>query len=188
VAENDPNEAQSRAGLRMLQGFVSLRAGDHRSALDFAEAAWGDRVEVGIQTVEAALLVALEAAFELGDRAKIDELLGHLEGLPAGDSTPWLRALAARFQARRAWLDGEDGVADAGFASAERLLREIESAFHLAVVQLDHAKWFLASGRPDEARTLLDEARETFERLHAAPWLATVERVAAEAGELAIVD
>ena len=188
AAEVDPNEPQQRVGLHTLQALVALRAGDDRSALERAEAAWADRAEVGLQAVAFALLVALEAAFALGDRAAIDELLERLETLPPGESTPWFRALAARFQGRRAALDGDEGVADAGFASAARILREIETPFNLAVACLDHAEWLCASGRPDEARPLFAEAREIFERLQAAPWLERVDRLVAEAGELAAVD
>jgi hypothetical protein len=39
------------------------------------------------------------------------------------------------------------------------------------VVQLEHAEWLAGQGRRDEAEPLIAEARETFERLEAAPWL-----------------
>jgi hypothetical protein len=42
---------------------------------------------------------------------------------------------------------------------------------HLGVAQLEHAEWLLGQERPDEAQPLLDEARETFQRLEARPWL-----------------
>jgi hypothetical protein len=43
--------------------------------------------------------------------------------------------------------------------------------FYLAVVQLEHGEWLMARGRPDDAQPLLAEARETFERLEATPWV-----------------
>src|SRR5256885_7076316 len=52
---------------------------------------------------------------------------------------------------------------------------ELEAPFHLAVVQLEHVEWLTTQSREDEAEPLLAEARETFERLGAKPWL---ERIA----------
>ena len=43
--------------------------------------------------------------------------------------------------------------------------------FYLAVVQLEHAELLASLGRSDECGPLLAEARETFERLRATPWL-----------------
>jgi hypothetical protein len=44
----------------------------------------------------------------------------------------------------------------------------------MAVTLVEHGEWLIAQGRPEEASSLLDEAREIFERLEARPW---VERV-----------
>ena len=50
--------------------------------------------------------------------------------------------------------------------------------FLLAVVQLEYGEWLNARGRPeDAAKPLLAEARETFERLQAQPWLDRVDAV-----------
>ena len=76
------------------------------------------------------------------------------------------KALQARFAARLAETD-----ADVEFATAERLFGELEMPFYLAVTQLEHAEWLIAQDRRDEAEPLLAEARETFERLRATPWL-----------------
>jgi hypothetical protein len=43
--------------------------------------------------------------------------------------------------------------------------------FYLAVTQLEHAEWLVTQDRPEEAEPLLGDARETFERLQATPWL-----------------
>jgi hypothetical protein len=44
-------------------------------------------------------------------------------------------------------------------------------ALWLAVTQLEHGEWLVGQGRADDAEPLLAEARETFERLSAKPWL-----------------
>ena len=48
-------------------------------------------------------------------------------------------------------------------------------SFYLAVVQLEHAELLVGSDRADECEPLLAEARETFERLRAIPWLERVD-------------
>ena len=47
------------------------------------------------------------------------------------------------------------------------------------MVQLEHAEWSTDRGREEDAATLLSEARGTFERLAATPWLERVDAVAA---------
>ena len=65
---------------------------------------------------------------------------------------------------------------DRRFRNAAELLREVGTRFYLAVVLLEHGE-LLADERPDEAEPLLAEARETFERLEAAPWLDRLARL-----------
>jgi hypothetical protein len=52
---------------------------------------------------------------------------------------------------------------------------EFGFVFYLAATQLEHAEWLIEQGRPGEAEPLLAEARETFERLGAKPWLERIE-------------
>ena len=59
----------------------------------------------------------------------------------------------------------------AGSSAPTGLFREIAAPFYLAVTQLEHGEWLTGQGRADEAEPLLAEARETFERLEATPWL-----------------
>jgi hypothetical protein len=57
-------------------------------------------------------------------------------------------------------------------------LREIGIPFFLAQVLLEHGEWLTEQGRAEDARPLLDEARSTFDRLRAAPYLERVDKVA----------
>jgi len=43
--------------------------------------------------------------------------------------------------------------------------------FWLAVTRLEHSEWLAAESRFDESEPLRAEARATFERLGATPWL-----------------
>jgi hypothetical protein len=64
-----------------------------------------------------------------------------------------------------------DPQAESDFATAEDLFRTLGTPFYLAVTQLEHAESLLEQGQRGEAEPLLAEARETFERLEAKPWL-----------------
>jgi hypothetical protein len=94
-----------------------------------------------------------------------------VEAFEPGELTPYLEAHTLRL---RAGLDAareqRDGIDDR-FRHASRLFREFDLVFDLAVSQLEHAEWLEAQGQVEEAQPLLDEARETFERLQATPWL-----------------
>ena len=131
----------------------------------------------GLATVGGAYTIALEAAFALGDDAKADELLAIVEQLPPGELRPFLRAIGARFTARRAARDGHGDTAAAGFSAAARIFREIEYAFDLAVVLLEHAEWLAEVGGLDDAAPLATEAREIFERLRARPYIERLDRL-----------
>ena len=186
----NPHEPQEHAGLCAGDAYVLVAEGKMAEALVQADVAIGLRAELGLtqDAVTSALEQALQAAFALGDRAKADELLGLIEQLPPGGLRPLLRALGARFGARRAALDGDATTANAAFLAAADIYREIEVPFELAVVRLEHAEWLAESGRASEAEALLDEARATFEGLRARPWLERVERLELAPAEPAGVD
>ena len=126
--------------------------------------------------MKGALVEGAEAALALGELDKAEQLLAIPESLDPGQRMPYLGAQAARLRAR---FDGTRGSHDQvaeRFRAAAALSREFGFLFHLAVTQLEHAEWLTGRGRAEDARALLEEARETFERLQARPWL---ERLAA---------
>jgi class 3 adenylate cyclase len=138
-------------------------------------AATGDVDGIGAQGPKLGLIHALEAAHILGQRGKTNELLEIVDRLSPGLRPPLLEATANRFRAR---LAGDDPGADRHFAAAAAQLRGLDLPFHAAVVQLEYGEWLTARGRPDDAQPLLAEARDTFERLQAAPWLERADAVA----------
>jgi hypothetical protein len=79
-----------------------------------------------------------------------------------------LAAHASRFHAR---IAADPAEAEAGFQAATERFRDLEMVYWLAVSQVEHAEWLVASGRADEVGPLLAEAAEIFERLEASPWL-----------------
>src|SRR5207249_2736876 len=133
----ETQEVQGLAAIATVEAQLLRAEGRPREALAAAERALTVRSYVGITQMvgKAALMEALEAAAELGDTAKIAELLATLDELRPGEFSPLLQALRARFRAR---LPGRDAHAE--FSVAEQLYRDLEMLFHLAVTQLEHAE------------------------------------------------
>ena len=171
------NDTQVQGTIGEATSAVRLAEGKSEEALTLAEQVLELRTALGIfhQAVKLALVDALEAAVALGEREKAEELLALVDEVPVGLQPPFLTAQAHRFRAR---IAGDDPGADRHFTAAAAQLRALELPFYLAVVQLEHAEWLTARGRPDDAGSLLAEARETFERLDATPWLERVDAVA----------
>ena len=134
--------------------------------------------------VKIALAEAVEAAFQLDDLERVEQLLSMIDELPAGDSTPFQRAQRDRFGARLAVIRGEADRVEPGYKSAAGLFREIGTPFWLGETLLEHGEWLSAQGRADEANPLFDEAREIFERLEARPRLERLEKVAGPRAEV----
>jgi class 3 adenylate cyclase/tetratricopeptide (TPR) repeat protein len=130
-----------------------------------------DILGAGSQSVKAGFVHALEANFALGRTDKVEELLLRIESLRPGELSPFLRAQAARVRGR---LGNQEA-----FKNAAGIFREFGLVFWLAVTQLEHGESLVAQERMEEAEPLLGEARETFERLEAKPYLARLARMGA---------
>jgi class 3 adenylate cyclase/tetratricopeptide (TPR) repeat protein len=174
------DDLQERSGHAV--GLASLLRADGKpsESLDHALRSFASRQEMGlgVENVKEGFLEAVEAAFEMGDLEKVEELIGVVEAELPARRPPYLDAHAHRFRAR---LDDarDSGDVDAGFKSAAGLFRELSTPFWLAVTLLEHGEWLVDRGREEEAAPLLAEAREVFERLRAVPWSERLEKVAA---------
>jgi class 3 adenylate cyclase/tetratricopeptide (TPR) repeat protein len=159
---------------------VRLAEGNPADALTAAEQAFEAHRSIGIaaQDVKLGFVRALEAALALGNSSRADELLTIVEQLPVGLRPPLLDAATHRFRAR---LAGDDPSADVAYATATAQLRALELPFHLAVVLLEHGEWLVARGRNENAEPFLAEARATFERLEAKPWLERLDALEVDA-------
>jgi predicted ATPase/class 3 adenylate cyclase len=172
---------QQRTAYRAAESVVLRAEGKDRQALAAADEVLTAGVEIrpADQSVKVAFPQALEAALALGERERAEQLLTPIEALPPGRLAPSLRAYAARFRARLAAEEGETRKAERGFAAAASTFREFGMVFWLAVTLTEQSEWLTSEGRAAEAEPLLAEARGTFVRLEAKPWLKRVE--AAEA-------
>jgi ATP/maltotriose-dependent transcriptional regulator MalT len=127
-------------------------------------------LETDAEAVWVDLLIA-ETALASGRIDRAAEAVAVVEALPPGDTGPLIRAQAARFRACVAAAEGDAHRAEASFKTASAAFREYGTPFLLACTQLEQAEWLTSQGRDEEAAPLVAEARETFERLRATPWL-----------------
>jgi tetratricopeptide (TPR) repeat protein len=150
----------SRAALRRAEGRPQEALADGEATIEA-----GRTLGIPAQAVKQGLVEAVEAALALGESAKVEELLAHVESVPPGSRPPYLDAQAKRFRAR---LGGDPS----GYEAAAERFRNLGLPFWLAVTLLEH-------GELTGDESLLAEAREIFERLEARPWLERLEAGAA---------
>jgi class 3 adenylate cyclase/tetratricopeptide (TPR) repeat protein len=178
-------DVQERCQYGLARAHILLAEGDGPGSLQVAEAAFGGREALGFTAAEVkeSFALAVQAALEVGDVEKADELLTGVEQLSPGQRPQFLSAHAARFRAHLAARSGDAEESERLFKRAGGLFHELAVPFHLGVTRLEHGEWLASEGRAGEAEPLLGEAREAFERLDAKRWL---DRVAqARVGERA---
>ncbi len=170
-------DAQERGAYAAGKALLLLATGNPVEALPLAREGLTLREAVGLNTeyTKELFVVALDAAVALGELEQAEDVLAIVEGIPPGSSSQFLQAQVSRFRARLAAGRTETEEADRRFKRATGLFREIAAQFYLAVTHLEHGEWLIGQGRADEAEPLLAEARETFERLEARPWLERAE-------------
>jgi class 3 adenylate cyclase/tetratricopeptide (TPR) repeat protein len=169
----DSDNPQTKAGQRAIEARVLRAEGRPVDALATAERALALRGELTITdtSIKLGLVEAIEAALELSELDRAEELLAIPAALNPGELTPFLQANAARLRARLDAVRGGGEGVDERFRTAAGLFREFGLVFHLAVTELEHAEWLVGEERAGEAQPLLVDAQETFERLQATPWL-----------------
>jgi len=176
----DSDDLQERATSATGSAMIARAEGRHEDALHDARGALEARAELGIghESMKDAFVEGVEAALALGRLDEAEELLAIIAAIPPGLQSPYLEAQAHRFRARLAELREEDDV-ETGFKRAAGMLRELETPFWMAVTLVEHAEWLVRHERAEDAKPLLDEAREVFERLDAPPWIERVDAVPA---------
>jgi class 3 adenylate cyclase/tetratricopeptide (TPR) repeat protein len=181
VPAEERAETQERCAILIGRAALARGEGRYEDALRLAveAASLGGTIGNFHTLFKQAIAAALDAAVALGDVARAAEIFERIRGLSPGVRTPLVDAHLARYDAHLAAEAGRFADADRRFRNAAELLREVGARFYLAVVLLEHGE-LLAEERPDEAEPLLAEARETFERLEAAPWLDRASRLQSE--------
>jgi class 3 adenylate cyclase/predicted ATPase len=181
-------DVQEQAEYAYARALLALARGAPAEALDHAQRALSEREALAFthQSVKEGFVVAVTAAFDMEDLAKVEELLGLVQGLPPARRPQFLHAHVMRFQARLSDLKGEPDRIEPNFKAAIGLFREMAVPFWMAVALLEYGEWLVAQGRSEDAQPLLGEAGELFERLKARPWLERVERTVQAASGAAV--
>jgi class 3 adenylate cyclase/tetratricopeptide (TPR) repeat protein len=163
-------DVQERVGYAGSAAAVAHAEGRHADALELGEQVLAARDLLGdtAQAVKQGLRWAAEAAYALGKLDRLDEILQIVERRPPGLSSPMMEAHAHRLRARLA--EGV-GAADAHYSAAERQFEALGLTFWLAVTRLEHGEALLARGGEGDPGALFADARATFLRLGAVPWV-----------------
>jgi hypothetical protein len=180
----DSADVQERAGYAAASACVLYAEGRHAEAVAAGERTFelGHTLGLDGQDAKMGFMWSLEAALAIGDRAKVEEVIGRIEAIPPGLRPPSLGAHAGRARAR---LAESVELATAHLAAAEAVFRDLGLRFWLGVSLLEHAEVLIADGQGDEAEPMLAEAGAIFEELRARPWIeraaAVADRTSAEA-------
>jgi class 3 adenylate cyclase/tetratricopeptide (TPR) repeat protein len=177
-------EAQERASIAVGRAALARGEGRWEEALELARDAYSLRGSIGPHhpLFKQSIAGGLDAALALGDIGRIEEIFERIRALSPAQRSPFVEAQLARYDAHRAAREEDAETAEGRFRHAAALLREVGARFWLAVVLLEHAENLSATSAAEDAEPLLGEARETFERLEAAPWLERLDTVAAPVG------
>jgi tetratricopeptide (TPR) repeat protein len=169
---------QSRSLEALARAAVRRGEGRAREALDAAEEVLARRAGLGDRHfyVKFGFVEAVEAAFALDDLDRVAELLREWDEHSAERRTPFVEAQEQLFAARLAACRGEPEPVEPSMVRAATIFRELSQPFYVAVTLLENGEWLAGHGRGGDAKPLLDEAQEIFERLRAAPWLERVSR------------
>jgi class 3 adenylate cyclase/tetratricopeptide (TPR) repeat protein len=165
----DDEDIQSRVAYVLAKAQTRRAQGSLLEALELAEEVLTtETLGITFLTTKLGLVEALESAFALEDTGKVRELVSSIDALRPGERPPLLDAHAHRFRGK---LDRDEDE----FAAAADRFRELSLRFWVAVTLLEHGELLAESGRDDEAKSLLGEARGIFEELGARPWLDRVD-------------
>jgi class 3 adenylate cyclase/tetratricopeptide (TPR) repeat protein len=183
------DNVEIRSMYRLCTAEVLFASGDAARAYDEARAVVDIADDFGLtaQLVKRSIRLGVEAALAMNDLDRATDLLGIVERARPGQVTPYLRGHSARLSARLSAARGDHDSVEPGFVAAETIFRDGGMPFDLAVTLVEHAEWLVSQGRKTDAAPSLDEARLTFERLRATPWLERTGRLSAVVGETSVV-
>jgi len=164
--------------LRLAMGDVDSAAAAIRRAVDAA-------VEVpspaGGLSRPRLLGPLIEILLAQGDIPGARKIVDELAATAAQMDTPYLAAMSAHGKGAVLFAEGEMQNAEAHLREAWMLWQQLEMPFESACVRVLLGQVCRQLGDHETARMHFDAARAAFERLEAAPALAQLERVAANA-------
>jgi hypothetical protein len=171
----DRNSDVGRSGNpEFSAGYAAVEAATLVAEHRFDEAFRAAQLAIPPDLVSSAWWLAFHAAdvaLALPD-GHLRELYEQINAISRGARTHVVDAQLARLRAR---LSESDALTE--LETAERIFRDFEAVYYVAVAQTERGELLAAAGRTDEARESLAEAREVFARLRATPWLTRVDAV-----------
>ena len=174
------SDVQEAAAYACAKASVLRAHGNHAEALAAARRAVSDGMQVGFTgTVKVGFTQGIGAAFSLGDLDAVRGFIGTLDELRPGLITPFLRALADRSRARIAVIEGDGVMAERTFKAAIGLFRETGIPYWRALSQLEYAEHLVAGRRSEDAAPMIQEARDSLDRLGASTWLERLDQLEA---------
>jgi class 3 adenylate cyclase/predicted ATPase len=155
----DPDEQFARLQIRALQALLRH---------DFVEAYRHavEATDLPTQVPDVSLRIGMHAAIALRDVNRVGTLTARFDAIPLAGSSS--RAARRHYAAALAALEGRTDEAVSGFLAAAAERRRVGIRFMVATGVVDAVT--LLPDRP-ELRPLVAEARATFERSQARPWL-----------------
>jgi hypothetical protein len=169
------DDHQDQATIAVTEAFTAAVRRQPAAALRHARAALdhADVLGISAEYPRWAWPLAARAAHDLTDAATVGELLALLDGYPAGQLAPMLRAERDLARARLAAADGhpaaDPDAAGPAFAAAIAGLRQHSTPYHLAQGLLDHAAHLAARGETEAATAAAGEAVGIAARLGCQP-------------------
>jgi hypothetical protein len=177
AAMRESADLQARASFLLALALVRRSEERPAEALAAAEeslALWREMGQNHYATE--AFSEAVEAALDLGDLERAAALLANARALPLIERRKYLAAHESRLLAKLAARRGEPATEHSERAAA--LFEALGMSFWHAVTLLEDAEHRRTEGDTEAADALLAEARTTFERLGAEPWLRRADAVA----------
>ena len=165
-------DIQERSAIACGKALLCLVDRRPDEALQLAEQAMEGVGTMGVaqEYMKEAYFIAGEAAFALGDLAKVEELVAMVEELPPGRSSQFLQAHCLRLRARLAALRGDGEEAERLFKRAAARFRELGVPFYLGVTALQQGEWLVGQNACRRRRPVPRRGAAAVRGARAAPW------------------
>jgi class 3 adenylate cyclase/predicted ATPase len=168
-------DADRRAIHEAVAVTAALAAGRFDDALELGQRMLIDAIDTlgaAQESVRQAWPDTLHAALALDRCEEALALVGMLADRPPGNVPPYLRAHLLRARALTNGALGHNEAVEADLSAAIDSFGRIGAPYWVAVSQIDLGTWLAGQGRLRDPATFLGAARDTLQRLGAAPALA----------------
>jgi hypothetical protein len=173
----DSPDSQERLEIAFAQAFLAWSAGDAAAAARVAEVASRAANDLGRSDhrVKEAWALSVEAMLIDGNLEGASRALDAEAASPGSQRRHFKLAQTMRLRAKLGIAAGANSGAEDNLKGAIGLFREMAHRYWTARTLLEQGEWLASHERAAEALVALDECREMFAALEAAPWVARVD-------------